>query len=38
MTARVQAPPELSLGQLRNKLAKVGEELDADIEAKIPLG
>ncbi len=38
MTARVQAPPELSLGQLRNKLAKVGEELDVDIEAKVPLG
>ena len=38
MSARVQAPPDLSLGQLRNKLAKVGEELHVDIEARAPLG
>ena len=38
MSARVQAPPQLSLGQLRNKLEKVGEELDVDIGIKVPLG
>jgi glycine cleavage system transcriptional repressor len=38
MSAKVQAPPELSLGQLRSKLANVGEELDVDIEVKVPLG
>lgn len=38
MSARVQAPPQLSLGQLRKKLADVGEALDVDIEVKVPLG
>jgi glycine cleavage system transcriptional repressor len=38
MSARVQAPPQLSLGQLRNKLEKLGEELDVDIDVKVPLG
>ena len=37
MSARVQAPPKLSLGQLRNKLEKLGEELDVDIDVKVPL-
>ncbi|UCG04857.1 MAG: hypothetical protein JSV83_13095 [Desulfobacterales bacterium] len=37
MYARVQAPPELSLRQLREKLAKVGRKLDVDIEVKVPL-
>jgi glycine cleavage system transcriptional repressor len=38
MTARVQAPPSLSLSELRTKLAEVGDELDLDIEVKMPLG
>ena len=38
MIASVQAPPELSLGRLRRKLTKVGDELDVDIEVKVPLG
>ncbi len=38
MSARVQAPPDLSLGQLREKLEKVGDELDVDIEVKVPVG
>ena len=38
MSAKVQAPPQLSLGQLRNKLEKVAEELDVDIDVKVPLG
>jgi glycine cleavage system transcriptional repressor len=38
MSARVQAPPELSLGQLRSKLATVGEALDVDIDVKVRLG
>jgi glycine cleavage system transcriptional repressor len=38
MSARVQAPPELSLGQLRSKLEKLGEALDVDIDVKVPLG
>jgi glycine cleavage system transcriptional repressor len=38
MSARVQAPPQLSLGQLRKKLADVGDKLDVDIEIKVPLG
>jgi glycine cleavage system transcriptional repressor len=38
MVASVQAPPELSLAHLRNKLAKVGDELDIDIEVKVPIG
>ena len=32
MLAKVQAPPNLSLGQLRRKLTDVGEEIDVDIE------
>jgi glycine cleavage system regulatory protein len=38
MSAKVQAPPELSLGQLRNKLEKLGDALDVDIDVKVPLG
>ena len=38
MSARVQAPPELSLSRLRSKLIKVGDELDVDIEVKVPVG
>ncbi len=38
MTARIQAPPTLSLSELRSKLADVGDELDVDIEVKLPLG
>lgn len=38
MTARVQVPPTLSLSELRKKLAEVGDELDVDIEVKIPPG
>ena len=38
MTARVQAPPTLSLSELRTKLAEVGDQLDVDIEVKMPLG
>lgn len=38
MSARVQAPPQLSLGELRKKLADVGDTLDVDIEIKVPLG
>jgi glycine cleavage system transcriptional repressor len=37
MNAKVHAPPELSLNQLRKKLAEVGSELDVDIEVKVPL-
>jgi len=37
MSARVQAPPQLNLGQLRNKLEELGEELDVDIDVKVPL-
>jgi glycine cleavage system transcriptional repressor len=36
MSARVQAPPNLTLRQLRSKLADVGEEIDVDIEIKLP--
>ena len=38
MSARVQAPPQLSLGKLRKKLAELGEALDVDIEVRVPLG
>ena len=38
MSASVQAPPKLSLGQLRSKLEKLGEELDVDIDVKVPRG
>ena len=37
MTAKVQAPPGLSLSQLRSKLADVGDELDVDIDLTLPL-
>ena len=37
MSARVQAPPKLSLGQLRKKLVSVGDELDVDIDVKVPV-
>jgi glycine cleavage system transcriptional repressor len=37
MSAKVQAPPQLNLGQLRKKLEKVGEQLDVDIGIKVPL-
>ena len=36
MYARVQVPPEVSLSKLRHKLADVGEELDVDIDVKVP--
>jgi len=36
MSASVQAPPNLTLRQLRHKLAEVGEEIDVDIEVKLP--
>ncbi len=38
MQAMVQAPPELTLSQLRHKLAELGDELGVDIEVKLPLG
>jgi len=37
MKATVQAPPGLTLVQLRQKLAKVGDELGVDIEVKLPV-
>jgi glycine cleavage system transcriptional repressor len=37
MHATVQAPPELSLCELRQKLAEVGDELCVDIEVKLPV-
>jgi glycine cleavage system transcriptional repressor len=37
MQAVVQAPPELTLAQLRQKLAEVGDELGVDIEVKLPV-
>ena len=37
MQATVQAPPELTLQQLRQKLAEVGDELGVDIEVKLPV-
>jgi glycine cleavage system transcriptional repressor len=36
MSAGVQAPPNLTLRQLRHKLAEIGEEIDVDIEIKVP--
>jgi len=36
MRAIVQAPPKLTLSQLRHKLADVGEAIDVDIEIKLP--
>lgn len=38
MSAIVQAPPNLTLRQLRHKLAEIGEEIDVDIEIKLPKG
>ncbi len=37
MRAIVQAPPDLTLPQLRQKLAEVGDELGVDIEVKLPV-
>ena len=36
MWAMVQAPPKLTLSQLRGKLADLGEAIDVDIEIKLP--
>ena len=38
MYAKLQVPPQLSLNQLREKLAKVGQDLDVDIDVSVPLG
>jgi len=38
MRAMVQAPPKLTLSQLRRKLADLGETIDVDIEIKLPQG
>ena len=38
MYAKLQAPSQLSLSRLREKLAKVGQELDVDIDVNVPLG
>ena len=37
MQAMVQAPPDLSLSQLRHKLAELGDELCVDIEVRLPV-
>jgi glycine cleavage system transcriptional repressor len=37
MQATVQTPPDLTIGQLRQKLADVGDELCVDIEVKLPM-
>lgn len=37
MHAMVQVPPELSLAELRRKLADLGDELGVDIEVKLPV-
>lgn len=37
MHAIVQAPPELTLPKLRQKLAEVGDDLGVDIEVKLPV-
>ncbi len=37
MHAIVQAPPNLTLPQLREKLSDLGDELGVDIEAKVPV-
>ncbi len=37
MRAIVHAPPKLTLGQLRAKLAEIGDQLGVDIEVKPPL-
>ena len=36
MFAKVQVPPEVALSKLRRKLAEVGDELDVDIDVKVP--
>jgi glycine cleavage system transcriptional repressor len=38
MHATVQAPPDLSLSQLRQNLTEVGDDLGVDIEVKLPVG
>jgi glycine cleavage system transcriptional repressor len=38
MYAVVQAPPDLTLAKLRQKLAEVADELGVDIEVKLPVG
>ncbi len=38
MYATVQAPPELKINELRQKLADVGDEFGVDIEVKLPVG
>lgn len=37
MHATVQAPPDLSLSQLRQNLIEVGDDLGVDIEVKVPV-
>lgn len=37
MEAMVQAPPELTLPQLRHKLAGLADELGVDIEVRVPV-
>ena len=36
MWSRVQVPPDLSLSQLRRKLEAIAEDIDVDIEIKLP--
>jgi glycine cleavage system transcriptional repressor len=37
MHAAIQAPPELSLPELRHKLTELGDELGVDIEVRLPV-
>ena len=37
MQAEVQAPPEISLPQLRDKLEELGDQLGVDISVKLPI-
>jgi len=37
MQAEVQAPPEISLPQLRDKLEELGDHLGVDIDVKLPI-
>jgi glycine cleavage system transcriptional repressor len=37
MHATIQAPPELTLPELRHKLTELGDELGADIEVRLPV-
>lgn len=37
MQAEVQAPPEISLPQLRDKLEELGDQLGVDIDVKLPV-